>query len=90
LIGGSVVNRGFSMGVWNMTENNQGMQLGLFNREEDDLLLDYSMKPQEKDDRFGVQAGLVNYSDTRGIQFGLWNVNPNSWIKYFPLFNICL
>lgn len=90
LVGGSVVNRGVSMGLWNMTENNKGMQLGLFNREEEDLLLDYDLKPQERDDSFGVQAGLVNYSDTRGIQFGLWNVNPNSWIKYFPVFNICL
>ncbi len=90
LVGGAVINRGFSMGLWNMTENNQGVQFGLFNQEEDDILFEYEFKPEPDKESFGVQAGLVNYSDARGVQFGLWNINPNSLIPHFPLFNICL
>ena len=88
--GGAVVNNGCSVGVWNLTENNRGVQIGVFNREVNDLLLEYPLKPEKRAGEFGVQAGLVNYSDSPGVQFGLWNTNPNSLIKHFPLFNICL
>ena len=87
--GGAVVNNGCSIGLWNLTENNRGVQIGIINREENNLLLEYPMKPEKQSDRFGVQAGLINYSDAPGVQFGLWNTNPNSLIKHFPLFNIC-
>ena len=91
LAGGAVNNYGLSVGLLNMSENNYGLQLGLVNMDEKDLLLNYPQKPQQDDEQnsFGVQAGLVNFSDSKGIQFGLLNVNPNSLIKYFPLFNIC-
>ena len=87
--GGMQVNRGVSMGLLNMTESNHGVQLGLINQEEKNLLFEYDMKPEMKREKFGVQAGVINYSDAPGIQFGLWNTNPNSLIKHFPLFNIC-
>ena len=48
----------------------------------------YEMKPEKNDSNFGVQAGLVNYSEGKGIQFGLWNTNPNGFLKHFPLINI--
>lgn len=89
LAGGVQHNRGVLMGLWNMTEHNHGVQLGLVNQEERNLLMEYDMKPEYKEKKFGVQAGVYNYSDSPGIQFGLWNTNPNSWIKHFPLFNIC-
>jgi hypothetical protein len=87
IAGGMRRNNGFSMGLLNMTESNNGLQLGIINQEECNLLFDYDMKPAEEDERFGVQAGLINYSDAPGIQFGLWNTNPRSWIKHFPLIN---
>ena len=90
LAGGIRHNRGVSMGVWNMTEHNHGVQLGYVNQEERNLLMEYDMKPDYKEKKFGVQAGIVNYSDSPGIQLGLWNTNPNSLIKHFPFFNICL
>lgn len=91
LIGGNIANNGLSMGVWNMTENNNGLQIGIFNQAEANLMVEHDFKPeQNKSETFGVQAGLINYSDAPGIQFGLWNTNPNSLIKHFPLFNICL
>ena len=92
LAGGAVSNRGLAVGLLNLAEDNHGLQIGLVNMSEEDLLLDYPQKPhgEEEESSFGIQAGLVNFSDARGIQFGLWNVNPNSWIKYFPIFNFCL
>ena len=44
-------------------------------------------KKAVKDKSFGVQVGLINRSEGRGLQFGLWNVNPNAWLTHFPLFN---
>ena len=88
LAGGSVGNNGFSVGLWNMAECNRGVQLGIINQEQDDIIAEYGMKPKA-DKGFGVQAGVVNYSDGRGIQFGLWNTNPNSFFKHFPLINFC-
>ncbi len=88
LAGGSVGNNGFSIGLWNMAECNRGVQIGIINQEQDDLIADYSLKPKV-DKGFGVQAGLINYSDGKGIQFGLWNTNPNSLIKHFPIINFC-
>ena len=87
--GGMQSNRGVSLGVLNMTEINQGFQIGLINQEERNLLVEYDMKPEMDRKKFGVQAGVINYSDAPGIQFGLWNTNPNSLIKHFPIFNIC-
>ena len=87
--GGMQSNRGVSLGVLNMTESNQGFQIGLINQEERNLLVEYDMKPEMDRKKFGVQAGVINYSDAPGIQFGLWNTNPNSLIKHFPIFNIC-
>lgn len=91
LAGGVVSNYGLTVGLLNMTENNNGVQIGLVNMDESNLLLDYPQKPVDENEEssFGVQAGLVNFSDSRGIQIGLWNVNPNSWIKYFPIINFC-
>lgn len=89
LAGGAQYNHGFAMGLWNMTESNRGLQLGLVNHEEKDLLFEYDLKPEVDRKKFGVQAGVINYSDAPGIQFGLWNTNPKSLIKHFPIFNIC-
>lgn len=89
MAGGVQYNNGFALALLNMTEKNQGVQLGMVNLEEKNLLMEYDMKPQESQDKFGVQIGVVNYSDAPGIQFGLWNTNPKSLIKHFPLFNIC-
>ena len=87
--GGAVDNRGCLVGVFNITENNNGVQIGLYNQAERNSLVEYPMKPENKEKKFGVQAGMINFSDSPGIQFGLWNTNPNSWIKHFPLINIC-
>lgn len=89
IAGGAVNNKGCSVGLWNMAECNQGVQLGIVNHAQENLLMDYDMKPKKESDEFGVQAGVVNYSEGKGIQFGLWNTNPNSFIKHFPLINIC-
>ena len=75
--GGMQSNRGLAMGLWNMTESNDGFQLGLINQEEKDLLMEYGMKPEIDRNKFGVQAGFINLSDTSGFQFGLWNSNSN-------------
>lgn len=88
LAGGSVGNNGCSIGLWNMAECNRGLQIGFINQEQDDLIVEYGLKPKA-DKGFGVQAGVINYSDGKGIQFGLWNTNPNSWIKHFPIINFC-
>ena len=89
LAGGSVQNKGLALGLWNMTETNHGMQFGVINQEQKDLLVDYSMKKQISEKKAGVQIGVLNYSESPGVQFGLWNSNPNSLLKHFPLINIC-
>ncbi len=90
LAGGPVKNNGLTVGLWNMAECNNGVQLGLLNQIQENIIADYSMKAEKPRDGFGVQAGVVNYSEGRGVQFGLWNTNPNGWVKHFPLINICL
>jgi hypothetical protein len=87
--GGAVDNRGCLVGIWNITESNNGIQIGIFNQAERNSLVEYPMKPEKSGKQFGVQAGLINVSDAPGIQFGLWNTNPKSIIKHFPLINIC-
>ena len=87
LAGGSVKNQGVALGLWNMAEYNQGLQLGIVNQTRKDIILEYDLKPADVNDKFGVQAGVVNYSEGRGIQIGLWNTNPKSFIKHFPLIN---
>ena len=89
LAGGSVKNQGVALALWNMAEYNQGLQLGIVNQTRKDIILEYDLKPTDVNDKFGVQAGVVNYSEGRGIQIGLWNTNPNSFIKHFPLINFC-
>lgn len=89
MAGGVQYNNGFALGLWNMTEKNHGLQMGVVNLAEKNLLVEYDMKPADNEEKFGVQVGFVNYSDAPGIQFGLWNTNPKSFIKHFPLFNIC-
>ena len=88
-VGGAVDNRGCLVGAWNITESNNGIQIGIFNHAERNSLVEYPMKPEKSGKQFGVQAGLINVSDAPGIQFGLWNTNPKSIIKHFPLINIC-
>jgi len=90
LFGGSVRNRGCALGLWNMAEQNNGVQLGGFNQVRKDAIVEYPLKPEATEDGFGVQAGVVNYSEGRGVQIGLWNTNPRSWIKHFPIINFCL
>ncbi len=91
LAGGAVSNYGLTVGLLNMSENNHGLQIGLVNMNEQNLLLDYPQKPrgEEEESSFGIQAGLINFSDAPGIQFGLWNINSNGWLKHFPLINFC-
>ena len=89
IAGGSVKNQGVALGLWNLAEYNQGLQLGVVNQTRKDSILEYDMKPAYVNDKFGVQAGVVNYSEGRGIQIGLWNTNPKSFIKHFPLINFC-
>lgn len=89
LAGGSVKNQGVALALWNLTEYNQGLQLGIVNQTRKDSILEYDLKPADVNDKFGVQAGVVNYSEGRGIQIGLWNTNPKSFIKHFPLINFC-
>ena len=70
-----------------MAEHNTGLQLGVINEVKPDALIENNSSPDEQTDGFGVQAGLINYSEGKGLQFGLWNTNPNAWIKHFPLIN---
>ena len=87
LYGGSVSNNGCAVALWNLSEKNNGVQIGVVNQSRQNALTGLDLKSPEKADGFGVQAGLVNYSDGRGIQFGLWNTNPNGFLKHFPLIN---
>lgn len=89
LAGGAVNNHGCLIGLWNITENNKGLQIGLFNQASEKSMEFCVLDMAESEKGFGFQAGLVNYSDSPGIQFGLWNTNPNSWITHFPIFNFC-
>ena len=89
LAGGSVSNNGCAVALWNMAEQNQGVQIGVVNQVRKDIIIDYDMKPKVKNDRFGVQAGFVNYSEGRGVQIGLWNTNPRSFFRHTPLINFC-
>lgn len=90
LAGGAVNNDGCLVGLWNVTENNRGVQIGIFNQAAAKAMENFSPDMEISERGFGVQAGLINYSDSPGIQFGLWNSNPNSLIPHFPIFNICL
>lgn len=86
-VGGAERNYGVAAGFWNMAEHNTGLQLGLINEVKPDVLIENNFNRTTKSEGFGVQAGLINYSEGRGIQFGLWNTNPNAWLKHFPLIN---
>ena len=88
--GGAERNNGFSAGVVNLTEHNRGVQLGVVNQEMPDAVIENNYGAPEKPEGFGVQAGIINYSEGKGLQFGLWNTNTNAWIKHFPFFNFAL
>jgi len=89
--GGAVHNHGVSIGVWNGAERNDGVQFGIVNQAQKNLLIDPNVQREpEPEDEFGIQTGLINHSEGRGIQFGLWNSNPHSWIPCFPIFNFAL
>lgn len=85
--GGAERNYGVSAGLVNLAEHNTGLQLGLINQEMPDAVIENNFSLTEKPEGFGVQTGLINYSEGKGLQFGLWNTNPNAWLKHFPLFN---
>ena len=85
--GGAERNYGFSAGLVNLSEHNRGVQLGLINQEMPDAVIENNTSGQVEQEGFGVQAGVVNYSEGKGLQFGLWNTNTNAWIKHFPFFN---
>ena len=85
--GGAERNYGFSAGFVNLAEHNSGWQLGLINQEKPDAVIENNFSQAETPEGFGVQTGLFNYSEGKGLQFGLWNINPNAWLKHFPLFN---
>ena len=87
--GGAVTNYGLALGLWNLTENNHGVQIGLVNRATSDALIE--TPGEEKTAKgFGIQAGVFNESEGKGIQFGLWNVNSRAFFKHMPFFNIAL
>ena len=85
--GGAERNYGFAAGLVNLAEHNSGVQLGLINQVMPDAVIENNYSTPEKPEGFGVQAGVVNYSEGKGLQFGLWNTNTNAWIKHFPFFN---
>ena len=85
--GGAERNYGFSAGMVNLAEHNRGVQLGIINQEMPDAVIENNFSVPEKPEGFGIQAGVVNYSEGKGLQFGLWNTNPNALIKHFPFFN---
>ena len=88
--GGAERNYGFAAGLVNLAEHNSGVQLGLINQVMPDAVIENNYSTPEKPEGFGVQAGVINYSEGRGLQFGLWNTNTNAWIKHFPFFNFAL
>lgn len=85
--GGAERNYGVAAGLVNLAEHNRGLQIGLFNQVMPDAVIENNFSKPEKPEGFGVQTGVINYSEGKGLQFGLWNTNPNAWIKHFPLFN---
>lgn len=85
--GGAEKNYGVAAGLVNLAEHNNGLQIGVFNQVMPDAVIENNFSKPEKPEGFGVQTGVVNYSEGKGLQFGLWNTNPNAWIKHFPLFN---
>ena len=88
--GGAERNYGFAAGFVNLAEHNSGMQLGVVNQVMPDAVIENNYSAPEKPEGFGVQAGIINYSEGKGLQFGLWNTNTNAWIKHFPFFNFAL
>ena len=85
--GGAERNYGVATGLVNLAEHNSGLQIGLINQVKPDAVIENNFGTPEKPEGFGVQTGLINYSEGRGLQFGLWNTNPNAWLSHFPLFN---
>lgn len=85
--GGAEKNYGVAAGLVNLAEHNNGLQIGVFNQVMPDAVIENNFSKPEKPEGFGIQTGIVNYSEGKGLQFGLWNTNPNAWIKHFPLFN---
>ena len=85
--GGAERNYGVAAGLVNLAEHNRGVQIGLYNQVMPDAVIENNFSKPEKPEGFGVQTGVINYSEGKGLQFGLWNTNPNAWIKHFPLFN---
>lgn len=59
-----------------------GVQLGLAN------LIDSGIRNAEERCG-GLQIGLFNDSDARGVQIGLLNHNPKAWLPWMPLVNCC-
>lgn len=86
-VGGAERNYGLAAGLWNLAEHNAGMQLGIINEVKPEALIENNLNYDTKPEGFGVQAGVINYSEGKGVQFGLWNTNPNAWLKHFPLIN---
>ena len=86
-VGGAERNYGVATGLWNLAEHNTGLQLGFVNEVKPDALIENNLNHKVKPEGFGVQAGVINYSEGRGLQFGLWNTNPNAWLKHFPFIN---
>ena len=60
---------------------NYGVQLGLAN------LIDSGIRDAEERCG-GLQLGLYNDSDARGVQIGLLNHNPKAWLPWMPLVNV--
>ena len=74
---GSYVQQGFSGLQWGLanavTGELKGAQLGIAN---------------QAGSGTGFQFGGLNVTDSmQGIQIGLWNVNPNGFLPYFPIIN---
>ena len=88
--GGAERNYGLAAGLVNLAEHNNGVQLGVINQVMPDAVIENNYSTPEKPEGFGLQAGVINYSEGKGLQFGLWNTNPNAWIKHFPFFNFAL
>ena len=85
--GGAVRNYGVATGLWNLAEHNSGLQLGVVNQVKNNAVLTEYPVEGQRPEGFGIQAGVINYSEGKGVQVGLWNTNPHAWIKHFPLIN---
>ncbi len=88
--GGAERNYGVATGLVNLAEHNSGLQIGLYNEVKPDAVIENNFGTPKKPEGFGVQTGVINYSEGRGLQFGLWNTNPNAWLSHFPFFNFAL